>query len=121
MKPKEILNSIAQIIYDKKGSNIIALDVKGISTITDYIIIAEGNVERHVKAIASEIIEEMKKKKEKPLHVEGLLEADWVVLDYLNVIVHIFKPDLRHKYELEKLFPDAKIIDLKIDVQEGVL
>jgi ribosome-associated protein len=117
MQPDKLINIISQIIYDKKGFNILALDVKGISSITDYIIIAEGNVERHIKAIATEVIEQLKKEKEKPLHVEGLQESDWVVIDYLNIIVHLFKPGLREKYSLEKLWKNGKLIDLEIKVK----
>ena len=113
----ELLNVIAQAIYDKKGFNILALDVRGVSSICDYIIIAEGNVERHIKAIANEIIEQLKKLKEKPLHVEGLQDSDWVVVDYLDIIVHLFKPQLRETYALEKLWQEGKIIDLKIKVE----
>ncbi len=114
----KLINLIAQAIYDKKGFNILALDVRKISTICDYVIIAEGSVERHNKAIANEIIESLKKVNEKPVHVEGFSESDWIVLDYLNVIVHLFKPELREKYSLEKLWQKAKIIDLKIKVEK---
>jgi len=114
----ELLTIISQIIYDKKGFNILALDVKGVSSICDYIIIAEGNVERHIKAIANEIIEQLKKLNEKPLHVEGLQESDWIVIDYLDIIVHLFKPQLRETYALEKLWNKGKIIDLKIKVEK---
>jgi ribosome-associated protein len=117
MDDLKLLNIISQSIYDKKGFNILALDVKGISSFCDYVVIAEGNVERHIKAIADEIIYNMKKVKENPSHVEGMQEADWVVIDYLNIIVHLFKPGLRHTYNLEELFNDAKIIDLKIKVE----
>jgi len=117
MDAYKLINLIAQIIYDKKGFNILALDVKGISTITDYIIIAEGNVERHLKAIANEIIEQLKKIKEKPFHVEGMEESDWIVLDCLNIIVHLFKPGLREKYCLETLWEEAKLIDLTIKTE----
>ncbi|NGX27843.1 MAG: Ribosomal silencing factor RsfS [Candidatus Anoxychlamydiales bacterium] len=117
MDPIELINIIAQIIYDKKGFNILALDVKGISSITDYLIIAEGSVERHVKAISNEIIEELKKLKEMPLQVEGRVDADWIVIDYLNVMVHLFKPEMRELYALERLWSEGKIIDLKIKVE----
>lgn len=117
MDPLKLINTIAQIIYDKKGFNILALDVKGVSTITDYLVIAEGNVERHIKAIASEVVEQLKKLKEKPLHVEGLEESDWVVIDYLDIIVHLFKPGLREKYSLEKLWKKGKLIDLTIKIE----
>jgi len=118
MKSLKIINEIAQAIYDKKGFNILALDVKGISSITDYIIIAEGSVERHVKAIADEIIDRLKKIGERPLYIEGLQEADWIVIDYLNIMVHLFKPDLREKYNLEKLYNNSKIINLDIKLED---
>ena len=114
----ELLNIISQTIYDKKGFNILALDVIGISSICDYIIIAEGNVERHLKAIANEIIEELKKVNEKPFHVEGFQDSDWIVIDYLDIIVHLFKPEIRETYALEKLWQKGKIIDLEIKVEK---
>lgn len=110
------LNKIAQAIYDKKGFNILALDVRGISSITDYVIIAEGNVGRHVSAIANAVEKELKEIGETPVYVEGLQDGDWVVLDYGFIMVHIFMPGLRDKYQLEQLWKEAKIIDLSIDV-----
>ena len=112
----DTLNLIAQAIYDKKGFNILALDVRKISTMTDYYIIAEGNVDRHIRAISSLISEKMSETKLKPLHVEGLASGDWVVLDYGDVVIHLFTPDLREKYALEKLWHDSKIVDVKIQV-----
>jgi ribosome-associated protein len=114
--PSEILNLIAQIIYDKKGINIFALDVREISSITDYVVIAEGNVDRHVCSIARAIIEGLREEGERSLHTEGLQTGDWVVLDFVGVMVHLFMPGLREKYSLEKLWEESKIVDLKIDV-----
>ncbi len=114
--PFEVLNSIAQVIYDKKGFNILAIDVQGLSNITDYILIAEGNVDRHVSSIARAIIDELEKKGEMPIHVEGVKTGDWAVLDYGEVMVHIFSPNLRERYSLERLWSDSKIVDLDIDV-----
>jgi ribosome-associated protein len=113
-KQLKILNTIAQTIYDKKGKNILALDVKGVSSLTDYVLIAEGNVDRHVIAIAQSVMDEMKKEGERPFMVEGLETGDWVVLDYLEYMVHLFMPGLREKYRLEELFRDGKIVDLQI-------
>ncbi|NGX37186.1 MAG: Ribosomal silencing factor RsfS [Chlamydiae bacterium] len=117
-EPIEILNTAAQAIFDKKGVNILALDVKGVSTLTDYILIAEGNVDRHVVAIAQEIIETLKNKGERPTHVEGLQTGDWIVIDYLDCMIHIFMPGLRDKYRLEELFREGKIIDLKLKIND---
>ncbi len=115
---KEILNIIAQTIFDKKGFNILALDVRGVTTLTDYILIAEGSVDRHVSAIAQEIVTTLKKKGEKPLSCEGLQTGDWVALDYLNYMVHLFMPGIRDKYSLEELFRDGKVIELNISTSE---
>ncbi len=113
--PLETLREIAQIIYDKKGINILALDVTGLSTITDYLLIAEGHVDRHVSSMGKTIVEEMKKKGETPLHVEGLQAGDWVVIDYSGLMVHLFMPGYREKFSLEKLWQESKLVDLPIN------
>ena len=115
--PLFYLNAIGQAIFDKKGSNILALDVHTISTLTDYVIIAEGNVEKHVVAIAQTIIDRMQQIGQAPIYVEGLKTGDWVVIDYLNIMVHLFMPGLRDKYQLEQLWKEGQIVDLQIDVK----
>lgn len=110
--PLELLNLIGQIIYNKKGFNILGLDVRDVSSLTDFFIIAEGNVNRHVKAIAQAVIEALKAKGHEPLHVEGLTDGDWVVIDYLEVVIHLFMPGVRDKYRLEELWHQGKIVDL---------
>ncbi len=112
----ETLNSIAQIIYDKKGFNILAIDVQGMSSITDCLLIAEGNVDRHVSSIARAVIDGMGERGEEPLHIEGIKNGDWVVLDYGEITVHLFRPGFRERYSLERLWGDSKIVDLEIDL-----
>jgi ribosome-associated protein len=114
--PKEKVELAAQAIYDKKGVNILALDVKGVSSLTDYVLIAEGNVDRHVVAIADEVIKTLKDQGEKPIYVEGRESGDWVVIDYLDYMVHIFMPGIRDKYQLEEMFRDGKIVELNLNV-----
>lgn len=111
----ENLNAIAQVIYDKKGFNILALDVQGLSSITDYLLIAEGNVDRHVSSIARAVVDELHERGEKPVHLEGIANGDWAVLDFGEVMVHIFGPNLRERYSLERLWGESKIVDLDID------
>ena len=115
----EILNLIAQVIYDKKGMNILALDVQGLSNIADFLLIAEGNVDRHVTAIARSIVEELHERGENPVHVEGLQTGDWIVIDYSGIMVHLFMPGYRERYSLEKLWSESKIVDLEIDVSKS--
>lgn len=96
------LNAIAQAIFDKKGFNILALDVRAISTLTDYVIIAEGNIDKHVMAIAEAIIERMESLGQKTIYIEGMKGGDWVVVDYMHIMVHLFMPGMRDKYQLEQ-------------------
>lgn len=108
-----MLNLLAQIIYEKQGSNILALDLKGKSSITNYLLIAEGNVDRHVISIARAIIDHMKGSL---IRAEGLSNGDWIVLDFSGVIVHLFQPGLREKYSLETLWKESQIVDLEISL-----
>jgi ribosome-associated protein len=112
------LNSIAQTIFDKKGSNIIALDVRGISSLADYVIIAEGNIDRHVKALCTAIKDNLKDVGQAPLFVEGEQVGDWIVMDYSEIVIHLFVPEFREKYALEELWHDSKIIDLNIETSK---
>lgn len=113
----KVLNTIAQTVYDKKGFNILALDVRGISSLADYVIIAEGNIDRHVKALSTVIKDSLKEISLSPLFVEGEQSGDWVVLDYSEIVIHLFIPDFREKYALEQLWRDAAIIDVTIDTK----
>lgn len=110
----EILNLIAQTVYDKKGYNSIALDVRGICTLTDYFFIAEGTVDRHVKALSSSIQEKLTELGYTLYHAEGEQEGDWIVLDYGDFMIHLFTQELRTLYNLEEVWREGKIIDLTI-------
>lgn len=114
INPSDWVQKLAQVVFEKKGENIIAIDVRGISSITDYILIADGNVDRHVIALAKEIEKTMRDLGEKASQIEGVKEGDWVVLDYLQVVVHLFIPEMRQKYQLERLWPDGQVIDLSL-------
>ncbi len=106
------LQEICQTIFDKKGFNIVTLDVRGVSSMTDYFIVAEGTVERHVKGLASIVMDLFREKNRKPMHIEGVSEGDWIALDYGNIIIHFFIPDLREKYALEQVWKEGKIVEL---------
>lgn len=116
-KALKLLDIAAQTVFDKKGFNILALDVRGISSITDYFLIAEGSVDRHVISLSREIREAMRQEGEKPFHVEGENTGDWLVMDYGNIVIHLFQPEVRSKYALEELWHNAKVIDLNINVE----
>jgi len=116
---RELLNHIAQAIFDKNGINILALDVRETSSITDYLIIAEGNVDRHVIAIGRNIIKAAHDIGADPYIVEGENQGDWLVIDFVDVAVHLFIPEVREKYQLEGLWRDGHIVDLDIIVPKN--
>lgn len=115
------LNAIAQVIFDKKGSNILAIDARNVSTMADYFIVAEGTVDRHIQSICSAIYDLRKELRQVPLNIEGQKEGNWIVIDYGDIVIHLFTPELREKYNIESLWREGKIIDLKIKVSSRPL
>ena len=100
---------ITNLIMEKKGEDIVILDLRKITSVADFFIIATGNSNVHVKAIAEEIREKMKKENRIiPWHVEGLKAQKWILIDYVDIVVHIFDYDSRLYYSIEKLWEDAK-------------
>lgn len=110
-----LVNRIVEVINEKLGRNIFAIDIRKVSTLCDYCIVAEGRVDRHVKAIASTIAEELKKEGIEPSKVDGMQEGNWVILDYLNVMVHLQTHTFREKYHLERLWEEGTILDLNLE------
>ena len=98
---------------NKKALNIIALDLKGISSFADYFIVCSGSSNRQVQAIASSIESDLKKEGMYALGIEGLNEGNWVLLDYGDVVIHVFYQPFREFYELERLWADARRVDLR--------
>ena len=107
----KLVKTIIAAIQEKKGSQIVVADLKGIEgTICQYFVICQGGSPTQVEAIAEEVGTECREQqKEKPTHVVGLENAQWVAMDYTDVLVHIFLPDVREYYDLEHLWEDAKI------------
>lgn len=105
----EILkDQIRNLIDDAKGADIRVLDVRKISDVTDYMIVASGTSSRHVSSVADRVAEGMIGQGIKPLGIEGKLQGDWVLVDFGDVIVHIMQPDIRVFYNLEKLWGDVE-------------
>lgn len=110
LKSIDQAREIAEIISDKKGSDIVLLDTGKVSTIADYFVIATAESERQAKAIVDEIEKKMKAHRKLPLSVDGEINSGWVLLDYGSVIVHIFNPGTRDYYDLEDLWSNAPVI-----------
>lgn len=110
----DLISVIIQGIEEVKGENIQLLDLRDIeNTVCDYFIICSGNSNTQVKAISSSIQKTVSKQvKDKPWHIEGENNAEWILMDYVNVAVHIFQKQIRDFYDIESLWGDAKITEI---------
>lgn len=113
-KDEQLLKTILHGIDEVKGENIVALDLRHIENcFADYFIICEGTSNTHINAIASSIERTVRKKlKQRPFHVEGEDNALWILMDYSNVIVHVFDKQTREFYDIESLWGDAIALNL---------
>ncbi len=104
--PPEVTRA-AELALDRKAEDVLALDLRGVSTATDFFVLATGNSDIQVRAIAEHILEGLATAGVRPLHVEGLERARWVLLDFVDFVVHVFHPQARGFYQLELLWGDA--------------
>ena len=102
-------------VIEKKGINVIILDLKKRTSFTDYFLICSGNSTRQVQSIADEIIESLKVKGTKGINVEGYQTGKWVLLDCLDIVVHIFHEEARNFYDIERLWGDAPVAKLALN------
>ncbi|ADV49617.1 ribosome silencing factor [Cellulophaga sp. E16_2] len=107
----ELISFILEGIEEVKGNNISLLDLREIeNTVCDYFIICNGTSNTHVNAIVGSIQKTVSKKlKDKPWHVEGSDNSEWILMDYVNVVVHVFQKQVREYYDIEGLWGDAKV------------
>jgi len=108
LAPENVAKLCRQIALDKKAEDAMILDVRGISNVADFFFICTGTSEPHLKAIADEISRRLRDEGIRPLHRDGYPPSRWIVMDYNDVLVHIFHPELRQRYGLEDLWGDAK-------------
>jgi ribosome-associated protein len=103
----------AQIALDTKARDVVLLDLRGVTDMTDFFLIASGTSDTHTRAIAEHIMETMKKEGYRANHVEGLEQGRWVLVDFVDFVVHVFHPTLRNFYQLERLWGDAERVTLE--------
>ena len=109
-KRKTLHRRIAELALTKKAKEVVIMDLRKLTSMTDYFVVCTGDSETHVKAIADAIMAGMEEYGERAWHTEGLQNLQWVLLDYVDVVVHVFHKDARIFYGLEKLWGDAKLI-----------
>lgn len=113
MESKYFAEKIANLIFNKKGYDVLILDLQKLATFADYFVICSADSDTQVKAIADEIDKSLKDEGIRCWHKEGLNALTWVLLDYVDVVVHIFKKDAREFYNIEKLWGDAPVIQME--------
>ena len=108
MDSRKLALACRELADNKKAEDIIILDVRKLSSITDYFVIAAGTSEPHLRAIVDEVVDQLKEDHGvRPIAIDGTFHGAWVVLDYFDVIVHVMRQDVREKYNLEALWGDA--------------
>lgn len=100
-----------EAVIDKKGDDVVILDLKEITSFTDYFIICSGDSTRQVQSIADKVIESLKAKGTRGINIEGYQAGKWVLLDCLDIIVHIFHKEVRTFYDIERLWGDAPVVN----------
>jgi ribosome-associated protein len=121
MDSKLLAKKVVQLAWNKKGKDIILMDLKKVMDVTDYFILITGESDIHVKALANHIEKELKKEQIDVWHKEGFRQLKWVLMDYIDIVIHIFRPDVREYYNLEKLWADAKITKIKDHAPNPIL
>lgn len=100
----------AALALDTKANDVVLLGLKDVTDLTDFFVIASGTSDTHVRSIAEHVQQELKREGVTVAHVEGLTQGRWVLLDYVDFVVHVFHPTLRDFYQLERLWSDAEVI-----------
>ena len=114
MDSKKLAGLCRDFADNKKAENIVILDVRDLSSVTDYFVIASGTSEPHLRAIVEEITDGLRDKHDlRPLRKDGSMQGAWVVLDFFDVIVHVMRTDARERYDLEGLWGDAARVKSK--------
>ena len=116
---ENLMEKIVKILDDKKGIDIKVLDIRELTTMADYFVICSGTSSPHIKALSDELDEKLSEEGIDFLGKEGFQTANWVLMDYDSVIVHIFNEETREFYSIENLWADAKDVDIAELIKEN--
>lgn len=108
----EILKTIINALYDKKAENIQIIDISEISTVADYFIITNGTNRSQIQALSDNVQEKLAAKGIHPKNIEGYNTANWILLDYSDILIHIFDKESRGFYDLERIWRDGQCVDI---------
>ena len=110
--PSEVARAV-DLLFDRKANEVVLMDLRTVSTATDFFLIASGTSDTHVASIADHVVEELKKEGNRPLNVEGERGGRWILIDYFSFVVHVFHPAAREFYQLERLWGDAPTVRME--------
>jgi ribosome-associated protein len=119
MSSEELARRLATIADEKKATDLVALDVRQLVGYTDYLVICTARNERQAKAIHDEVYHQLKRDGWLPARVEGERESEWVLMDYLDAVLHVFTPEPRERYRLEQLWGEAGELELDVSGARG--
>jgi ribosome-associated protein len=111
-RPVDLQRAI-DLAIDRKGNDILLLDLRGVSNATDYFLLINGTSDTHVRSIADHIIDELRKEGHRADHIEGLRSGRWVLIDFIDFVIHVFHPAARDFYQLDRLWGDAPAISIQ--------
>jgi len=117
----QLAQRAAALCLDAKANDVVLLDVKEVSDVTDCFIIASGTSDTHVRGVADHVVQQLGAEGFRVHHVEGLPQGRWVLLDFVDVVVHVFHPRLREFYQLERLWGDAEVVPIAAADSQGAL
>jgi len=117
---RDALKIALKAIDDKKASDLVVLDISGIASFANYFLLCSGDSSRQIQAIADEVEEKLRALGLRPTHIEGYRNAEWVLMDYIDLVVHIFSKKARVYYDLERLWRDGKRLDAQKLLTEKV-
>lgn len=114
-RPADLPSDVARaadLLLDRKAQDVVLLDLRKVSSATDYFLVATGTSDTHVASIADHVVDELKREGNRPLSVEGGKGGRWILVDYFSFVVHVFHPAAREFYQLERLWGDAPVYSL---------
>ena len=104
-------------LLEKKGLDIVIMGLAAVTDVADYFVVCTGSSDLHVRSLAEEVVDQLKESGHRPWHVEGMEQKRWILVDIVDVVVHVFRNDAREHYALERLWGDAELFTVKDDAQ----
>ena len=115
--PDELVMTAVRAVSEKKATEIVLLDLRSVASFTEFFVLSTGGNTRQVQAIADSVEEKLREQGKRPHHIEGRTSGEWILLDYGDFIVHVFSSSARRFYDLERLWRDARKVDLPPEFQ----